>query len=267
MSAEPMFSEKYPRLRSGFSSESRSKLSILKIRDRSKRDINRVVSIDKSPIMLLPKARVRDNYDIYGINRPFSVVPADEYNTLYLSTLASDADDMRSKAPSRASLKSRRYSRSDADSGFHSLKRYVTFDDMSMSRSTLYKSVDDLDVHSDVDAPEVDEVDNVSVRSLSPGHHLSDSCGASEYIDSFGDTSIPKLPRLPSRYIRAEKRRVKTPNPKPVNPDKCNCSICSAMEDQARVQRHFGGIDKFLDWIYSNWGNKVSFSKIYIIRQ
>lgn len=215
--------------RNGFA---RVESNISKNRRRFSKD--RIISIDNTPTMLLPKARVRKDYDIYSIPRPFSVIPAEEYHHLYLSSASEPLDYFSRRTPSKPSLKTKGSSRV-ADIANSSLKRSVTFEDLSLSR------------------PESRLVDRSS-SVISTQNEDEGPCWDSLplYLDSYADER-PVIPTPRTNSQNSNRSRTRS------RPDdqECACSICEVMSDKARVQKYFGGVNSFLKWILAKWG-KVS---------
>jgi len=219
---------------------------------------SREISINDAPMMLLPKARVRDSLAYYEkFRRPYTVVAADApYQGLHISTVQS-VDTMTPRVMPKSALKQRKdsFSRSETDSGFCSLKRSVTFDNLNQSQSTVFQSEFDFDNLSDCS----DDVKN----NLELDHDLSCHCSRDlgdlpDYLDAYGDNEpvLPYPPRSapPRPSSRASKRRRHGDGAH----DADMCEICGVvLTTEERVRRSFGKVDGFLDWVMSRWG-KVS---------
>lgn len=225
------------------------------IRSRSRRQ--KEITINDAPMMLLPKARVRDSLDYYdSFRRSYSVVADTSAQGLHISTIQS-VSGLEKMAPHKPALKSRRssVSRSEADSGFCSLKRAVTFENLSYSQSSVYKSDDDLDnlSVSTVD----DKFDNDSDDHLPDIQASVDEIP--DHLESFsnGDFVLanpPHVPRPPSRaegfYVSKRRRHGHHEDH-----DISACEICGVvLSEKDRVKKKFGKVDKFLDWVMSKWG-------------
>ncbi|XP_060081573.1 uncharacterized protein LOC132560889 [Ylistrum balloti] len=248
-----------------------SRLNILRLKRRvDKKRKEKSLTINEVPMMLLPKAKVRTAYDLMHIRGDTCVIPDQEYNALNLSTLHPDADFMRVRHNmSRVSFRSksrcsRPSSRSDLDSGFGSLRRGVTFDDLSLSQSTVYKSTEDLDVYSDEEdvkrSPSLSREETMSFSSFLPPIDSD----LPEHLDSYGDaTSIAEPYREKSKrnkFLDSWRRNRSRPNTPACNIEPCHedsCLICKGfMSDRERIQKCFGGVQNFLDWIFSKWGKR-----------
>ena len=245
---------RFPKVEANISKD--DSLKLYRIQRRIQKEPHRVISIEESPIMLLPKARLRNDYDPSSVRRSFSVIPQDDYTSLHLSTVPfapSEATTPRSL--SRISLKSRTRSRSGSDSGFGSFRRCVTFDELSIGLSTVSKSLDDIERESEFTDPakEADDIDFVLE------HHVADDSGVDvpDYIDNYAD-DVFTVP-VPPKVAKTSKRDCKLTENDIERCHQRNCQICSGfMNERERIQRYFGGIDQFLDWLYSRWGRKVS---------
>lgn len=241
------------------------KLKLSRLGQRTMRDPHRAISIDESPIMLLPKAHVRNDYDIRASKRAFSVVADDEASSLHLSTVPYDREDVKSRSTSRSSIKSRKNHPSDADSGIgSSLRRCVTFSELSLSRSSIARSLDELEKSS-----ELGDLNNNSVKDndmldsvFGPLPEAEDDGG---HLDSFADI-IPDPPKIRKRQEGKQQNQECTLTETDIQ--RCHeqdCEICKGfMSEKTRIQRYFGGVDQFLQWLYSKWGKKVT-SVIQII--
>ncbi|XP_056021355.1 uncharacterized protein LOC125675297 isoform X26 [Ostrea edulis] len=233
------------------------KLKLSRLGQRTMRDPHRAISIDESPIMLLPKAHVRNDYDIRASKRAFSVVADDEASSLHLSTVPYDREDVKSRSTSRSSIKSRKNHPSDADSGIgSSLRRCVTFSELSLSRSSIARSLDELEKSS-----ELGDLNNNSVKDndmldsvFGPLPEAEDDGG---HLDSFADI-IPDPPKIRKRQEGKQQNQECTLTETDIQ--RCHeqdCEICKGfMSEKTRIQRYFGGVDQFLQWLYSKWGKK-----------
>ncbi|XP_053374901.1 uncharacterized protein LOC123535376 [Mercenaria mercenaria] len=225
------------------------------ITNRSRRQ--KEITINDAPMMLLPKARVRDSLDYYDqFRRSYSVVADTSAQGLHISTVQSYSC-LESKTPHKSVLKSRRnsISRSEADSGFCSLKRAVTFENLSHSQSSVYKSDDDLDNLSD--SSDEDKLDNHTDDHLPDIQSTLDDIP--DHLESFsnGDFVLADpqyVPRPPSRtegYQVHNRRR----HGQHGNHDISACEICGVvLSEKDKVKMKFGKVDKFLDWVMSKWG-------------
>ncbi|XP_033748568.1 uncharacterized protein LOC117333393 isoform X9 [Pecten maximus] len=258
-----------PRVEGAPSKDSRLNILRLKRRIDQKRK-ERSLTINEVPMMLLPKASVRTAYDLMNLRGDACVIPDQDYNALHLSTLHPDADYMRVRHnSSRVSFRSksrcsRPSSRSDLDSGFGSLRRGVTFDDLSLSQSTVYKSSDDLDAYSD-------EEDVKQSSSISPEETMSFSSflppidsDLPEHLDSYGETISIAEPyhekSKRNKFLDSWRRSRSRPITPSCNIEPCHedsCLICKGfMSERDRIQKCFGGVQNFLDWIFSKWGKR-----------
>ncbi|KAL4223889.1 hypothetical protein ACF0H5_017352 [Mactra antiquata] len=210
----------------------------------------REISINDAPMMLLPKARVRDSLDYYdSFRRSYSVVADTSVQGLHISTIQS-ITGLEARLPTKSALKSRRnsISRSEADSGFCSLKRTVTFENLNHSQSTVFRSDD--------------EFDNMSVSSdeneAEPRCEYNSSTDKDSYpdhLESFGSGAViaEPTPRSKSRQGRQDKSRRK--HGQDHYHDVHACEICGMiLSDRDKVQKSFGKVDTFLDWVMSKWG-------------
>ncbi|XP_052256562.1 uncharacterized protein LOC127861814 isoform X11 [Dreissena polymorpha] len=224
-----------------------------------KRSKAREITINDAPMMLLPKARVRDNLDYYDrFRRSFAVVADTTYQGLHISTIES-VNGMPS-IPQKSALKPRKdsTSRSEADSGFCSLKRSVTFDNLSRSQSTVYASDDDADNNSD------SFFEDREYEYKNPYRHPALNGAADdfpEYLESFGnDAPVVISPtisqsRPPSRQLGSSLGRRRRHGHS--NHDDDACEICGVvLSDVERVQKSFGKVDSFLDWVMARWGKE-----------
>ncbi|XP_069135165.1 uncharacterized protein [Argopecten irradians] len=248
-----------------------SRLNILRLKRRvDQKRKEKSITINEVPMMLLPKARVRTAYDLMHLRGDACVIPDQEYNALNLSTLHPDADFMRVRHnSSRISFRSksrcsRPSSRSDLDSGFGSLRRGVTFDDLSLSQSTVYKSTDDLDVYSDEEGvKEPTTLSREETMSFSSFLPPIDS-DLPEHLDSYGEAiaSVEPQPEKfkKNKFLNSWRRSRSRPITPACNIEPCHeesCVICKGfMSERERIQKCFGGVQNFLDWIFSKWGKR-----------
>ncbi|XP_078335966.1 uncharacterized protein LOC111136340 isoform X22 [Crassostrea virginica] len=235
------------------------KLKLSRLGQRIHRDPHRAISIDESPIMLLPKAHVRNDYDIRASKRAFSVVADDELSTFHLSTVPFEREDTKPRSTSRSSLKSRKSARSEADSGFgSSIRRCVTFSELSLSRSTITRSLDDIEkssVSEDMNNNSVKDNDMLD-SVFGPLPEADDDGG---HLDSFADI-IPDPPKIRKKQREISKQDEQGCTLTEADVKRCHeqdCEICRGFaSEQTRIQRYFGGVDQFLQWLYSKWGKK-----------
>ena len=239
---------------------------------RKERPRSHQLTINDAPMMLLPKARLRESLDYYDqFRRSYSVVADTTTQGLHISTIQS-VNAIQMRAPPKSAMKSRCSSamgRSDVDSGIGSLKRSVTFDNLTQSRSTVYRLDDDLDNLSDISndddkddviKPDTDHTleDRDSFFRLPSLTKLDDNLPA--HLDTFG-TDEPTLSSPKPRTISRSSSFTKTKRRKHShtdNDDMDACEICGTiLSDKERVQKSFGQVDNFLDWVLSKWG-KVS---------
>ncbi|XP_069135150.1 uncharacterized protein [Argopecten irradians] len=262
-----------------------SRLNILRLKRRvDQKRKEKSITINEVPMMLLPKARVRTAYDLMHLRGDACVIPDQEYNALNLSTLHPDADFMRVRHnSSRISFRSksrcsRPSSRSDLDSGFGSLRRGVTFDDLSLSQSTVYKSTDDLDVYSDEEGvKEPTTLSREETMSFSSFLPPIDS-DLPEHLDSYGEAiaSVEPQPEKfkKNKFLNSWRRSRSRPITPACNIEPCHeesCVICKGfMSERERIQKCFGGVQNFLDWIFSKWGKRKELKNLprshYIFR-
>ncbi|XP_052800169.1 uncharacterized protein LOC128231412 isoform X3 [Mya arenaria] len=215
----------------------------------------REITINDAPMMLLPKARVRDSPSHYDkFRRSYTVVEADApYQGLHISTIQS-VDGMVPRQMPRSALKQRKesISRSEADSGFCSLKRSVTFDNLSRSQSTVFRSDDEFENLSE---SSYDETADTNHELFHHNNALED-VDLSDHLDSFGDNSpvISRLsPHPPPKTVLPVKRRRHGEGDHNVEA----CEICGViLSDTERVQRSFGKVDSFLSWVMVRWGKR-----------
>nr|XP_022340223.1 uncharacterized protein LOC111134928 isoform X25 [Crassostrea virginica] len=235
------------------------KLKLSRLGQRIHRDPHRAISIDESPIMLLPKAHVRNDYDIRASKRAFSVVADDELSTFHLSTVPFEREDTKPRSTSRSSLKSRKSARSEADSGFgSSIRRCVTFSELSLSRSTITRSLDDIEKSSvSEDMNNNSLKDNDMLDSVFGPLPEADDDGG--HLDSFADI-IPDPPKIRKKQREISKQDEQGCTLTEADVKRCHeqdCEICRGFaSEQTRIQRYFGGVDQFLQWLYSKWGKK-----------
>nr|XP_022342846.1 uncharacterized protein LOC111136340 isoform X29 [Crassostrea virginica] len=235
------------------------KLKLTRLGQRIHRDPHRAISIDESPIMLLPKAHVRNDYDIRASKRAFSVVADDELSTFHLSTVPFEREDTKPRSTSRSSLKSRKSARSEADSGFgSSIRRCVTFSELSLSRSTITRSLDDIEKSSvSEDMNNNSLKDNDMLDSVFGPLPEADDDGG--HLDSFADI-IPDPPKIRKKQREISKQDEQGCTLTEADVKRCHeqdCEICRGFaSEQTRIQRYFGGVDQFLQWLYSKWGKK-----------
>lgn len=238
------------------------KLKLSRLGQRIHRDPHRAISIDESPIMLLPKAHVRNDYDIRASKRAFSVVADDELSTFHLSTVPFEREDTKPRSTSRSSLKIRKSARSEADSGFgSSIRRCVTFSELSLSRSTITRSLDDIEKSSvSEDMNNNSLKDNDMLDSVFGPLPEADDDGG--HLDSFADI-IPDPPKIRKKQREISKQDEQGCTLTEADVKRCHeqdCEICRGFaSEQTRIQRYFGGVDQFLQWLYSKWGKKVFF--------
>lgn len=204
------------------------------------------ITINDAPMMLLPKARVRDSLDYYDrFRRSGSVVADTSVQGLHISTIQS-VTDMYSRVPHKSAMKSRKcsISRSETDSGFYSMKRAVTFDNLNQSQNSVYRSDEDSDSLSNASGSggcRYDgEAEHLSQDYLNQDH-------LPEHLESFGNLSCPSRTEgyQQSRWQHGLRS----------DHDISACEICGVvLSDTDRVKRKFGKVDAFLDWVMSRWG-------------
>lgn len=217
---------------------------------RRKPNKQREISINDAPMMLLPKARVRDSLDYYdNFRRSYSVVADTSMQGLHISTIQT-MSGLETRLPPKSALKSRcnSISRSDADSGFSSLKRTVTFENLNRSQSTVFRSDDEFENMSDSSEESDSETRFDRVTN-------SNSDEFPDHLESFGSDQVvvpePKS-RPQSRQGQQGKRRKHGQNE---YHDVHACEICGMiLSEKERVTRKFGKVDSFLDWVMSKWG-------------
>ncbi|XP_052075173.1 uncharacterized protein LOC127712647 isoform X10 [Mytilus californianus] len=235
----------FPNMSEMLSREDRNQLSRLNKAKRQRLRPNQTVSIDSSPMMMLPKARIRNDYNQLN-RRKMSVISADDTSGLHLSTISGSA--IVSKSFSKSSLRNHHHSsRSDVDSGIGSMRRSVTFDEISFGRSS-FKSIDDIDAISDFDQQESKERDDHIYEPFPEGRYNE----MPQYVDTYSDNQFtpPKFSKK-----KKQKRVVPATNPDTEENHEANCPICSGFNNQtARMQKYFGGVDEFFKWFWSRWG-------------
>lgn len=209
------------------------------------------ITINDAPMMLLPKARVRDSLDYYdSFRRSYSVVADTSVQGLHISTIQSVAG-MAARVPHKSAMKSRQssISRSETDSGFFSLKRAVTFDNLNRNQNSVYRSDEECDSLSDGSGE--CRYDDVS-EHLSQVHLNHDHLP--EHLESFDNgTQVVSDLSCPSRtegYLQSRWNHGLRGDH-----DISACEICGVvLSDTDRVKRTFGKVDAFLDWVLSRWG-------------
>ena len=242
---------------------------------RRERPRSHQLTINDAPMMLLPKARLRDSFDFYDNYRrsACNVVADSSVQGLHISTIQS-VNAIQMRIPSKSAMKSRcsyTVTRSDVDSGIGSLKRSVTFDNLTQSRSTVYRSEDDLETMDNLSDTSVDEkedhINYVANHNLEDGETffrlpplIKPDDNLPQHLDTFGinepTLSVPKPPVVSrSPNISETKRRKHSHSD---GRDLEACEICgTVLTDEERVMKKFGKVDTFLDWVLSKWG-KVS---------
>ncbi|VDI00698.1 Hypothetical predicted protein [Mytilus galloprovincialis] len=235
----------FPNMSEMLSREDRNQLSRLNKAKRQRLRPNQTVSIDSSPMMMLPKARIRTDYNQLS-RRKMSVISADDTSGLHLSTISGSA--IVSKSFSKSSLRNHHHSsRSDVDSGIGSMRRSVTFDEISFGRSS-FKSIDDIDAISDFDQQESKERDDHIYEPFPEGR-----CNEMpQYVDTYSDNQFT---HTKFSKKKKQKRVVPATNPDTEENHEANCPICSGFNNQtARMQKYFGSVDEFFKWFWSRWG-------------
>ena len=241
---------------------------------RKERPRSQQLTINDAPMMLLPKARLSESVNFYDqFRRSYGVVADTATQGLHISTIQS-VNAIQLRTPTKSAMKSRCSSamgRSDVDSGIGSLKRSVTFDNLTQSRSTVYRSMDDLenlDNLSDVSNDDKDDhvkhtvdhtlQDGESFFRLSSLTKVDESLPA--HLDTFGiDEPILSSPEPKQLSRNASFSKIKRRKHSHTDSSDLEaCEICgTVLSDKERVQRTFGKVDTFLDWVLSKWG-KVS---------
>ncbi|KAK3587653.1 hypothetical protein CHS0354_032859 [Potamilus streckersoni] len=224
------------------------------------------LTIDRVPIMLIPKARIREDGEML-INRSFGVVADDGTQGLYLSAISHILP--ASHKPTKSALKAIRYSsslgRSEVDSGFGSMKRSVTFGDLSHSRSSIRTS-DDLEIWSEASQSgdeeadiksktfaEEDDDDVLSYRLT----RLADLANAPQHLDSFGG----KEPVLVTRVATSRPKSRNFTRRKRHSRGSVQCEFCGAIVPESdmlrkKVTNSFGTVDCFHDWVLAKLGKR-----------
>ncbi|XP_063396035.1 uncharacterized protein LOC134680749 isoform X8 [Mytilus trossulus] len=235
----------FPNMSEMLSREDRNQISRLNKVKRQRLRPNQTVSIDSSPMMMLPKARIRTDYNQLN-RRKMSVISADDTSGLHLSTISGSA--IVSKSFSKSSLRNHHHSsRSDVDSGIGSMRRSVTFDEISFGRSS-FKSIDDIDAISDFDHQESKERDDHIYEPFPEGRYNE----MPQYVDTYSDNQF-----TPTKFSKKKKQKRVLPvsNPDTEENHEANCPICSGFNNQtARMQKYFGSVDEFFKWFWSRWG-------------
>ena len=240
---------------------------------RRERPRSHQLTINDAPMMLLPKARLRDSLDFYDNYRrsACNVVADTSVHGLHISTIQS-VNAIQMRTPSKSAMKPRCLSamgRSDADSGIGSLKRSVTFDNLTQSRSTVYRSEDDLeniDNLSDTSVSEkVDHINCVASHNVEEAESffrlpplMKPDDNLPPHLDTFGinepTMNDPKPPVEQKRNLETKRRKHSHTDRRDLEA----CEICgTVLSDEERVMKKFGKVDTFLDWVLSKWG-KVS---------
>ncbi|XP_071179771.1 uncharacterized protein [Mytilus edulis] len=235
----------FPNMSEMLSREDRNQISRLNKAKRQRLRPNQTVSIDSSPMMMLPKARIRTDYNQLS-RRKMSVISADDTSGLHLSTISGSA--IVSKSFSKSSLRNHHHSsRSDVDSGIGSMRRSVTFDEISFGRSS-FKSIDDIDAISDFDQQESKERDDHIYEPFPEGRYNE----MPQYVDTYSDNQFT---HTKFSKKKKQKRVVPATNPDTEENHEANCPICSGFNNQtARMQKYFGSVDEFFKWFWSRWG-------------
>ncbi|KAK3083862.1 hypothetical protein FSP39_004274 [Pinctada imbricata] len=147
------------------------------------------------------------------------------------------------------------------------MKRCVTFDELSIGFSTISKSLDDIERVSNSEES-IRGCDNN--KEQEPEIHtiiLDDGEEAPEYIDNFADDAfaVPIPPKIPKK---SEKRECSLTEADIERCHQQSCEICKGfMDERQRIQRYFGGIESFLDWLFSKWGkSKKRVQKSIVVR-
>ncbi|KAL3858031.1 hypothetical protein ACJMK2_012647 [Sinanodonta woodiana] len=224
------------------------------------------LTIDRVPIMLIPKARIREDGEML-INRSFGVVADDGTQGLYLSAISHILP--ASHKPTKSALKAVRYSsslgRSEVDSGFGSMKRSVTFGDLSHSRSSIRTS-DDLEIWSEASQSEDDEA-NIKSKAFAEEDgddfssyrltRLADLADGPEHLDSFGGREPALITgevtsRLKSKNFRRRKRH---------SHGSVQCEFCGAIVPESdmlrrKVTNSVVNVDCFHDWAMTKLGKR-----------
>lgn len=222
------------------------------------------ITINDAPMMLLPKARVRDSLDYYDqFRRSYSVVADTDVQGLHISTIQSYTG-LENRIPHKSVLKSRRssISRSDADSGFCSLKRAVTFENLSHSQCSVYRSDDDFDHLSD--SSDEDKASN-DIDDHLPDIHTTHG-DLPDHLESFDNGEMvladPPFERSrPSSRTEGYEYHKRRRHGQDEKHDISTCEICGVvLSETERVKRKFGKVDNFLDWVMSKWGPVSQFS-------
>ena len=249
---------------------------------RRKKPRSQQLSINDAPMMLLPKARLRDSLDFYDNYRrsAYNIVADTSVHGLHISTIQS-VNAIQMRTPSKSAMKSRCFSamgRSDrdADSGIGSLKRSVTFDNLTQSRSTVYRSEDDLENIDNISDGSVNEKDDHINTVASHNNENADSFfrlpslvkpddDLPAHLDTFGTNEPAVTDTRPGS--REQKRNSDAKRRKHSHTDRRDvesCEICgTVLSDEERVMKRFGKVDTFLDWVLSRWG-KVSLFNILV---
>ncbi|XP_076107511.1 uncharacterized protein LOC143075823 isoform X15 [Mytilus galloprovincialis] len=235
----------FPNMSEMLSREDRNQISRLNKAKRQRLRPNQTVFIDSSPMMMLPKARIRTDYNQLS-RRKMSVISADDTSGLHLSTISGSA--IVSKSFSKSSLRNHHHSsRSDVDSGIGSMRRSVTFDEISFGRSS-FKSIDDIDAISDFDQQESKERDDHIYEPFPEGRYNE----MPQYVDTYSDNQFT---HTKFSKKKKQKRVVPATNPDTEENHEANCPICSGFNNQtARMQKYFGSVDEFFKWFWSRWG-------------
>lgn len=225
------------------SKEDRNQLKRVKAKRQRFRP-NQTVSINESPMMIIPKARIRNDFNQLS-KRSSQVVSVDDTSGLHLSTIPGPT--IVAKSFSRTSLRNHHHSsRSDIDSGIGSMKRSVTFDEISVGRSSLFDDIEDTTDEEDAGK------DKMNYEPY-PAERYNEM---PPYVDTYSDNSyiVPQMPRIK----RPKTVPVAFENPDTEENHEANCPICSGFYDQNdRIKKYFGGVDQFFKWFWSKWG-KVS---------
>lgn len=234
---------------------------------------SREITINDSPMMLLPKARVRDSLDYYDqFRRSYGGVVADtSVQGLHISTIQS-VDGMRARTPCKSAIKIRKNSesQSETDSGFCSLKRSVTFENLNRSQSTVFRSDDEFDNLSESSSDDNKDNDCDTMNCLTP--EVAETEDFPVHLESFGQDCpvlanaqhIPPRPKSRQGHNREVKRRRHGDQE---GHDMESCEICGVvLSDSERVKRSFGKVDTFLDWVMSKWG-RVSNGYMHVLNK
>ena len=230
-------------------------------------DKKKNITINDFPMMLLPRAQIRTNYNATNCRRPFIIIPDDGLHDIHLSTIS--VSDWMEHAQSHTgprttkrvvgmirpnsgsviteSVSGIRKRYSDSDSGYSSFKRCVTFEDLSLGSTAVTELIDGLFVRSVPSHQSVKSDQSLESIQL-------DECGGSEgeerlehlpiYLDSFGEDKPLFTALQPSAAAALIHNAVYN---QPTQDDH------GCLQYMLRSERYTGGTQLLIRWIFAKW--------------